>query len=190
MDCVENDKKHDFSKVEQYCEENFANKSDIFADFFLKLIERKKKVFPDNNNSKEDRYETEMLNVLKKYGEVSKLDPIFALENIPSHLNVCDGILYDYITKVIKEYTSLTNKYKVARNISDMALIYKEKEVLDAKDKCVIIENDTTCELCRKKIGNTIFVVYPNMKIYHSKCAVNMSICPTTGVDFTKKKIV
>lgn len=190
LDCVENDKKHDFSKVEQYCEENFANKSDIFADFFLKLIERKKKVFPDNNNSKEDRYETEMLNVLKKYGEVSKLDPIFALENIPSHLNVCDGILYDYITKVIKEYTSLTNKYKVARNISDMALIYKEKEVLDAKDKCVIIENDTTCELCRKKIGNTIFVVYPNMKIYHSKCAVNMSICPTTGVDFTKKKIV
>ncbi len=179
--------KDDFTKVEEYCEKNLENKPEIFSDYFQKLLERKKTVDP---KEKENKYEKEMMNVLQNYGDVSKLDPLFALENIPLESNVCDGVLYDYITKAIKEYTSLTNKYKIARNISDMALIYKEKEVLDGKDKCVVIENETVCELCRKKIGNTIFVVYPNKKIYHSKCATNMSICPTTGVDFTKKKTI
>lgn len=44
--------------------------------------------------------------------------------------------------------------------------------------------------ICAKKIGNTIFVVYPNLRVYHSKCAANHSIDPMTGVDFSKKRYV
>ena len=131
-----------------------------------------------------------MLNLLEKYGDITQLDPIYTLENLPPNINACDGILHEYINKVIKEYTSLNNKYTLTKSLSDMALIYKEKEVLDAKEKYVSIESDTICELCKKKIGNTIFYVYPNMMIFHSKCAQNISICPTTGVDFNKKKMI
>ena len=70
-----------------------------------------------------------------------------------------------------------------------MALIYKEKEVLQEKHKGVFIENETTCCLCNKKIGNT-FVIYPNMKLFHPKCATNLSVCPLTGCDFSKKKAI
>ena len=52
------------------------------------------------------------------------------------------------------------------------------------------IDSDKSCDLCKKKIGSTIFVVYPNMKVYHSKCAPNPNIDPVTGVDFSKKKYV
>ena len=50
--------------------------------------------------------------------------------------------------------------------------------------KYVKIDSDRTCDLCRKKIGSTIFAVYPNLKVYHSKCAPNIHIDPKTGVDF------
>ena len=83
------------------------------------------------------------------------------------------------------------NKYKIGKNLSEMGLVYKEKEAYEYKKKYVIIDDGKTCDLCKKKIGNTIFVVYPNLKVYHSKCAGNnYSIDPMTGVDFSKKKYI
>ena len=176
--------KPNFTNAEKFCEENLKNKSNIFCDLFKKIIELKNQKPPEQAQY----YEDELLNLLKNYGDVEKLDPVFAFQNLPTDLSVSqDGVLNKYIEKVFKQYTSLTNKYKIARNISDMALIYKEKEVLEAKHKGVFIESETTCALCNKKIGNT-FVVYPNMKLFHPKCATNMNVCPLTGYDFSKKK--
>ena len=175
-----------FEQVEKFCDDNLSNKSDIFSNLLTKIIELKAKAEP----GKEKVFDDEILNILNKYGDVNKLDPVFAFQNIPTNMNVSqDSILSKYIEKVFKQYTSLTNKYKIARNISDMALIYKEKEVLEEKHKGVFIENETTCCLCNKKIGNT-FVIYPNMKLFHPKCATNLSVCPSTGCDFSKKKAI
>lgn len=182
--------RNNFYMIEEYCEENMADKPDILTEYFQKLLKKKNELVQDNKDDKLDKYTEEMLNLLEKYGDITQLDPIYTLENLPPNINACDGILHEYINKVIKEYTSLNNKYTLTKSLSDMALIYKEKEVLDAKEKYVSIESDTICELCKKKIGNTIFYVYPNMMIFHSKCAQNISICPTTGVDFTKKKMI
>lgn len=133
----------------------------------------------------------EMLKIMISFGDFEKLDPVFVLSKIPDDWNaIGDGdSLKLYISTVMKNYSHLVNKYKNGKSLSEMALLYKEREALQVKNKSVTIENDTNCEFCGKKIGNTIFVVYPNMKIYHSKCATNPSICPTTGVDFTKKKL-
>ena len=182
--------RNNFYMIEDYCEENIADKPDILTEYFQKLLKKKNELVEDNKDEKLDQYTEEMLNLLEKYGDITQLDPIYTLENLPPNINACDGILHEYINKVIKEYTSLNNKYTLTKSLSDMALMYKEKEVLDAKEKYVSIESDTICELCKKKIGNTIFYVYPNMMIFHSKCAQNISICPTTGVDFTKKKMI
>ena len=67
-----------------------------------------------------------------------------------------------------------------------MDLVYQSKTLGEMKNKNIVVDNDTICELCRKKIGTTIFVVYPNMKIYHSKCAPNQNVCPITKIDFSK----
>ena len=78
----------------------------------------------------------------------------------------------------------------MAKNFSEVGLIYKEIESYEFKKKNVITDSDKSCDLCKKKIGSTIFVVYPNLKVYHSKCAPNPNIDPVTGVDFSKKKYV
>ena len=136
-------------------------------------------------------YEQEMLKILKKFGTINNIDPIFALEYANDYWNICESNeFFNYLMNIVREYTVEGNKYKIAKNLSEMGLVYKEKEAYEFKKKYVTIDTEKTCDLCKKKIGNTIFVVYPNLRVYHSKCAANHNIDPMTGVDFSKNKYV
>ena len=136
-------------------------------------------------------YEEEMLKILRLYGTIDNLDPLFALNFANEHINICENNdFFYYLSNIIREYTEEGNKYKITKNLSEMGAVYKEKEALDYKKKYVIIDSEKICDLCKKKIGNTIFVVYPNLRVYHSKCATNLNIDPMTGVDFSKKKCI
>ena len=145
-----------------------------------------------NNEKRKEPFEKEMLNLLEKHGKIDEIDPIKALELANEHWNVCDknNEFFNYLVGVIKEYTISSNKYKITKSLSEIGLIYKEKEAYEYKKKNVTIDSDKSCDLCKKKIGSTIFVIYPNMKVYHSKCAPNPNIDPMTGVDFSKIKYV
>ena len=132
-----------------------------------------------------------MLRILKKFGTIKNIDPLFALNFANDHWNICESNeFFSYLMNIVREYTVEGNKYKIGKNLSEMGLVYKEKEAYEFKKKYVTIDSEKTCDFCKKKIGNTIFVVYPNLRVYHSKCAVNLSIDPMTGVDFSKKKYV
>ncbi len=134
-------------------------------------------------------FEEEMLRLLKNYGSIQNLDPLFALNYANEHINICENNdFFNYLTNVITEFTEEKNKYKITKNLSEMSAIYKEKEILDYKKRYVIIDSDKICGLCKKKIGNTHFVIYPSLKVYHSRCIQNNSIDPLTGEDFSKKK--
>ena len=145
-----------------------------------------------NNEKRKEPFEKEMLNLLEKHGKIDEIDPIKALELANEHWNVCDknNEFFNYLVGVIKEYTISSNKYKITKSLSEIGLIYKEKEAYEYKKKNVTIDSDKSCDLCKKKIGSTIFVVYPNLKVYHSKCASSPNIDPLTGVDFSKKKYI
>ena len=135
--------------------------------------------------------EKEMSELLKAYGTVENIDPLLALELANDHLNICKNKeFFDYLKKIVKDFTTEGNKYKIEKNLSDIGLAYRAKEEYDLKQKNVTIESDTSCDLCKKKIGSTIFVVYPNLKVYHSKCAPNNHIDPSTLLDLTKKVLI
>ena len=135
-------------------------------------------------------FENEMLYLMKNIS-IEDLDPKIVLENSVEQWNICDkGVFFDYLKNIIEEYTVLSNKYRISKSLSDKALEYKEMENYQLKKRHVNIDQDTLCALCGKKIGSTVFVFYPNMKIYHSKCATNLNVDPTTGVDFTKKMFI
>ena len=137
-------------------------------------------------------FEKEMLHLLETHGKIDEIDPIKALELANEHWNVCDknNEFFNYLMNVVKEFTVSGNKFKITKSLSEIGLVYKEQEAYDYKKKNVTIDSDKLCDLCKKKIGSTIFVIYPNMKVYHSKCAPNPNIDPMTGVDFSKIKYV
>lgn len=193
--------RNDFSKAEAYCAEMIKERSDLFAQLFIILSKEYNNNLNLIKNAKSEAenkildsisviYYDEMLNILRKYGDQAFLDPFVVLNELPADWIISDQSLYDYLTKIMKNHIHMSNKYKVAKSLSEVALIHKEKEILDLKDKSVTIQNETVCDLCRKKIGNSVFSVYPNMKVYHQKCTQNPNVCPTTRIDFSKKQIL
>ena len=165
--------------VTEHEKKSLTEKIDGFKDEIKRLEDLKKP------------YEQEMLRILKNYGSIKNVDPLFALNYANENWNICENNdFFNYLLNVVKDYTIEGNKYKIAKNFSEMGLVYKEKEAYEFKKKYVNIDSERTCDLCKKKIGNTIFVVYPNLRVYHSKCAANHSIDPMTGVDFSKKRYV
>ena len=144
-----------------------------------------------NLEEKKKPLEDEMLRILKNYGSINNLDPLYTLNYANEHINVCENNeFFNYLTNIITEITEERNKYKITKNLSQISSFYKEKETMDLKKRYVIVDSNKICALCKKKIGNTIFVIYPNLKIYHSRCIKNLSIDPITGVDFSKKKCI
>lgn len=49
-----------------------------------------------------------------------------------------------------------------------------------------LITKETICKVCMKYIGEKVFVRYPNGSIIHFRCAKDLSVCPLTGIDFSK----
>jgi hypothetical protein len=184
-----------FEKAEEYCEK--AKKNELFEQLF-KIIARN---YNDNlskinaSSKREEKtsletinnlYRKQMLNILKRYGENTSLDPFPILEQIPGDWLISDNSLYDYITKIMKTYTHIANRYRIERNLSEMDILYKERDLYNCMNKCVTIGIETICEACNRKINNKMIYVYPNMKVFHHTCAQNIKICPTTRVDFSK----
>ena len=179
QDAIEKSK----NKLKQLKKDSEGNISDN------KSIEELEKEIKKNEELKSP-LEKEMLEILKTYGSMDNIDPVLALDLANDHLNICKNKeFFNYLKNVVKNFTIDGNKYKIAKNLSDIGVAYKAKEEYDLKQKYVIMDSDSTCSLCKKKIGSTIFVVYPNLKVYHSKCAPNMHIDPKTGEDLTKTMI-
>ena len=202
--------KGDFQEVKDFCKKNISHHKGLYNDLFKKLCDDYKNIQKGNDKGTEkltSLIKTEIQNILYMFvnnklidnndpqgkelllQKFEILDPFLVLNEIPQNWNINDKIIYEYLNLVLIEYIHLNNKYKILKNSCDMDLAYKKKELAECRNKNVVIDNDTFCELCRKKIGTTIFVVYPNMKIYHSKCAPNPSVCPIAKEDFSKKKI-
>lgn len=190
---------NDFTKVENYCNETESDGIDFFGEMFKTLSQLYKSGLQtlQTNKNENDKviiekntnlYKKQILYLLKKNGDNNKLNIFLILEHIPGNWMLSEPSLYDFLVKIIKNNNHMSNKYKIARSLAEMNLLYKEKEVIEAKNKSIKIGNDTNCELCKKRIGSTIFVIYPNMKIYHTKCATNLNVCPNTRFDFSKNK--
>ena len=132
-----------------------------------------------------------MLEILKKNGDINIIDPLIVLDYANDHMNLFQNQdFFNYLKKMVADFTIEGNKYKIAKNLSDIGLAYKAKEDYELKKKYVKIDSDRICDLCGKKIGSIQFVVYPNLSVFHSKCAPNLNIEPKTGIDFSRPNYI
>ena len=85
----------------------------------------------------------------------------------------------------LKEYTILNNNYKRLENLAKMDLTYKQKQLLDLRDKHISLDVNSSCYLCGKKItNNTPLMIYPNGHVYHAKCSPDLHLEIKTGKNF------
>ena len=196
----------DFEDIREYCKTNYPNDANIFKQYFQNL----KKNYDENNDEMKMNFKREMLKILELFvngelldEEVKKnknklellnlLDPQEILGSIPNDWKLNepldeknkDKTLYNLLRFYLKEYAIINNNYKRLENLAKMDLIYKQMKLHELRDKHVFLDINTSCYLCNKKIqNNTVFLVYPNGHIYHSRCSPDLHIEIKTGRNF------
>ncbi len=200
-------KHKDFDDIRQYCKDNYKNDADIFKHYFKIL---KKNYDDENVKDMKPVFKKEMLKILELFisgelldEEVKKnknklellnlLNPKDILELIPNDwklnepldVNDKNKTLFNLLRFYLKEYAIINNNYKRLENLAKMDLIYKQLKLYELRDKHVLLDINTSCYLCNKKIqNNTVFLVYPNGHIYHSRCSPDLHIEIKTGRNF------
>ena len=175
----------DIQKIKEKLEQKNPDNKELLKEI-TKLEEEIKK-----NEELKKPFEKEMLEILKKNGDINIIDPLIVLDYANDHMNLFQNQdFFNYLKKMVADFTIEGNKYKIAKNLSDIGLAYKAKEDYELKKKYVKIDSDRICDLCGKKIGSIQFVVYPNLSVFHSKCAPNLNIEPKTGIDFSRPNYI
>ena len=69
-----------------------------------------------------------------------------------------------------------------------MDLVNSDFNLAKTKKANIKITSEKNCSVCHRRIGDKVFVVYPNGVVAHHTCISNkaQSICPVTGQNFEK----
>ena len=196
-----------FEEIRKYCQDNFCNDNDIFKKYFiilknnyddkeqkgkkgifkaemLKLLELFIKGELLDEETKKNKNKLELLNILNPKDILSMIPDDWKL-NEPLDPNDKSKTLFNLLRYYLKEYAVINNNYKRLENLAKMDLMYKQMKLYELRDKHVLLDINTSCYLCNKKIqNNTVFLVYPNGHIYHSGCSPDLHIEIKTGRNF------
>ena len=197
----------DFVDIREYCKNNYKNDSNIFKQYFNILkenyddkdIEKMKPMFKKemlkilelfingellDEEVKNTKNKLELLNILNPK-DILQLIPNDWKLNEPLDEKNKDKTLFNLLRYYLKEYAIINNNYKRLENLAKMDLTYKQLKLYELRDKHVLLDINTSCYLCNKKIqNNTVFLVYPNGHIYHSRCSPDLHIEIKTGRNF------
>ena len=197
----------DFLDIREYCKNNYKNDINIFKQYFNILkenydnkdIEKMKPMFKKemlkilelfingellDEDVKNTKNKLELLNILNPK-DILQLIPNDWKLNEPLDEKNKDKTLFNLLRYYLKEYAIINNNYKRLENLAKMDLTYKQLKLYELRDKHVLLDINTSCYLCNKKIqNNTVFLVYPNGHIYHSRCSPDLHIEIKTGRNF------
>ena len=123
---------------------------------------------------------------IRKYATHPQLDTAEALELLPGEwmIDEEENSLFDFLYTIMSTNLHKRRNNKVARQISEMDLLDVEHKLVNRKNAFVVIQPETVCAQCEKKISDKVFAVFPNGIIIHATCgsAVDgkMTVCPVT----------
>ena len=196
-----------FEDIREYCKINYQNDNNIFKQYFTIL---KQNYEDESLKDLQPIFKKEMLKMLELFinGELldedvknnknklellNLMNPKDILQLIPNDWKLSepldekskDKTLFHLLRYYLKEYAIINNNYKRLENLAKMDLTYKQLKLYELRDKHVLLDINTSCYLCNKKIqNNTVFLVYPNGHIYHSRCSPDLYLEIKTGKNF------
>lgn len=190
-------KEKEFNYAEQYCAEKSENLLTelflIYIDIFTDIVKALKDNPTDQKKQTFYDFMKKLINdFLKKYATHSELDPTVVLEKIPEDWILeekgnFDG-LYAFLSSITSHTLNQKRNMKCAKHISEMDLVNVEYSLTKAKKANIKITTEKNCSVCHRRIGDKVFVIYPNGVVAHHTCISNkaQSICPVTGQNFEK----
>ena len=174
--------KDNFLEAERYCTTQGSN---LLAALLKVYIDRALELEKSDVSSSQ-KFKKSAFDLLKKYSTHADLDPLSVMDIIPEAWSLSDkeGSLQLYLHVALSHSLHKSRVAKIVRHLSDMELIQTECEWSEYRKAFVRITGEKLCDVCKKKIGDRPFGVYPNGKVVHQKCMTAPNICPVTNINF------
>ena len=110
------------------------------------------------------------------------ISPLAVLETLPS--DVCVAQIHQYLTRVFQaaahRSTMLAVQAQAVRSVSKGF----EKQRTLLTQRCVYVDDDRKCCVCKKKLGDAVIGVFPNLLVAHFRCFKDKELDPVRGVPF------
>ncbi|KAJ3447157.1 cnh domain containing [Anaeramoeba flamelloides] len=142
----------------------------------------------DNNYNDDDEEEHNLklqtiTRIMKKY--YSKIDPLKIIPILPNNIPISN--IFDYLNLRIKNILKLKRRKLVQKNLHKSNYLNLRLKNSKKGGKSLTIDENTLCQVCGKRIGDSIIGIFPNGVFAHLSCIENKNKCPKTKQDFTKK---
>uniref|UniRef100_A0A1I8A7S7 CNH domain-containing protein n=1 Tax=Steinernema glaseri TaxID=37863 RepID=A0A1I8A7S7_9BILA len=154
----------DFLGAERYCQRHYdandPDKSQVYLKLFkaytqpknVKIPGLKRKLPVPSPNV------AEALKILKKYAD--SMDTVKAIQLIPKETKLRD--LWGALEGVLQATDTKAKEKEILMVLSKKTLEKMQRRYVDVSNKEVRIESRTLCYICRKNIGNAVFIRKPD----------------------------
>lgn len=108
----------------------------------------------------------EALGLLGKRWE--RMDGAQALRMLPSDTTLQK--LITFLEPLLCKSSEAQRNGSVIKNLRRSESLQVREELMECRKRMVKVTTDRTCSICQKRIGNTVFAVYPNGSLAHFVC--------------------
>jgi len=123
------------------------------------------------------------LELLNKY--YSRLDIPKVLELLPLNTQVTE--LYPVFQAVLRDNTSTRRNNQIIKNLLRSENLTIREQLIRLRSRFTKISEDRMCPVCNKRLGSSVFALYPNGVVVHFICCKNKTIDPITGQKITEE---
>ncbi|KAI1318862.1 Vacuolar morphogenesis protein 6 [Mortierella claussenii] len=158
-------KLHNFQAAEEYCVKNFDS-SDPTKNVYLMLL----KVYLTPTKGEKAMLEP-ALDILTRHG--THIDPAAVLALLPSGTRVDQ--LFKFFEKSIRESNKTKHMNMIVKNLLKAEQLQTQEQLTFYRSRRVKITEDRMCPKCNKRIGNSVFAVFPDGVVVHYSCKETMA---------------
>ncbi|KAF9438235.1 Vam6/Vps39-like protein [Entomortierella beljakovae] len=153
-------KLRNFQAAEEYCIKNFDS-SDPSKNVYLMLL----KVYLKPPNREKPMLEP-ALDILTRHG--THIDPAAILGLLPPSTRIDQ--LFKFFEKSIRESLKTKHMNMVVKNLLKAERLQTQEQLTFYRSRRVKITEDRMCPKCNKRIGNSVFAVFPDGVVVHYSC--------------------
>ncbi|KAF9387750.1 Vam6/Vps39-like protein [Podila verticillata] len=159
-------KLRNFQAAEEYCVKNY-DPTDTTKNVYLLLL----KVYLRPPNREKPMLEP-ALDILTRHG--SHIDPQAVLSLLPASTRIDQ--LFTFFEKSIRESNKAKHMDMIVKNLLKAERLQTQEQLTFYRSRRVKITEDRMCPKCNKRIGNSVFAVFPDGVVVHYSCKESMAV--------------
>ncbi|KAI9010949.1 CNH domain-containing protein [Phycomyces nitens] len=150
-----------YTMAEEYCTKIYRDDPEKGEKMYLTLL----RVYLQPSNNQKPLLEP-ALDLLAHHGSHINASQVLSLLPLPTHLHG----LFPFFEKYIRTSNKNRNMDMVVKNLLKAEQLQVEEQLAFYRSRAVKITEDRMCPQCNKRIGNSVFAVFPNGVVVHYSC--------------------